>query len=234
MHRTIRICCAGACVLGTLMLPAWPAPAVAATTGGTACEFQAVIQFDSPYLTAIPAPFTSNIVGGLSQSVPGLAACSSTVGGAPAGTPVMDAGDAYSVTVSGTDPITGDWSVTYALPESAGYGSCALSTSSGTLIADWPDGTHTVVDYSTIGAGPVWLFGGQVAAAATLNQVASTGTPPAGTPSTYTVSSDNAAFPTQTQVGGATSFISEIGDPTCSATTFGGAEGSLEFSTNGS
>ena len=219
----------GLATLSLGLAGAWllPAPAsVSASPAGTVCELQAVIEFDSPGLTTTPAPFTSDIVGALSSSLGnGDTACGSTSATAPSGTQTFDAGRPYTQTVSGSG-----WSVTYALPQSAGFGSCAMSTSSGALVADWPDGTHTVVDYSTLGVGAAWLLSGNVAATAVLNEVSSTGTPPPGTPTTFTVSSDNADFPVGAQLGGASAFISAIGDPTCSGTSFGGLTGVVEFS----
>ena len=38
------------------------------------------------------------------------------------------------------------------MPKSQGNGSCASSTTNGTAVAFWADGTRTVVSYSTTGA----------------------------------------------------------------------------------
>lgn len=210
--------------MGTLLLPGAQAHAVT-LPGVTVCEIQAVVGIDRPGLTAMPRSFTSNISGELSSSLGSSdPACGSTTSGAPTGTPIFNAGGAYAVTVSGTG-----WSVTYALPESTGFGSCAMSTTSGVVIAAWPDGTHTVVDYSTVGVGQFWLLHGTVVRSATLNEVSSTGTPPPGTPATLTVKSSNPAFPVNTRFSGESTFITVGGDPTCSGSSFAGVEGVVRF-----
>jgi hypothetical protein len=212
-------------LLGAALVPAAPAHADLDSTAATLCELQAVIQFDPPGLTMNSAAFSYNIVGELSSSAgAGTAACASTVGGAPAGTSTFDAGNAYSVTVSGSG-----WSVTYALAQATGVGSCASSTTEGVVVSDWADGTHTVIDYSTVAVGTAWVLGGSVAKAATLHEVSSTGTPPAGTPATLTVKSNNASFPVGEHVAGALGFVNEIADPTCAGTSFGGLTGAVAF-----
>ena len=55
----------------------------------------------------------------------------------------VSAGEVY------TDPATGKQ---YQMPRSQGNGSCGSSTTSGTAVAFWADGTRTVVSYSTTGA----------------------------------------------------------------------------------
>ena len=71
-----------------------------------------------------------------------LSNCQSSEAGAPAGGTVS-AGEIY------TDPGSGKQ---YQLPKSQGEGSCANSTTGGTAVVFWADGTRTVVTYDTIGA----------------------------------------------------------------------------------
>lgn len=204
--------------------PAWASP------NATACEMQAVISLDPPGLTLTPQSFSYGVVGTLNSSLgTSVNGCFSSDSNAPSGTQSIDGGNSAIVRVSGTDPTTGPWSVDYAPPQATGFGSCAESQSSGTLIAFWPDGTNTVIGYSTVGAPSGWTLTGNVTPSATLNEVSSTGTPPAGTPTTDTISSNNPSFPVGENVTGHGTFISEIGDPTCSGTTFGGFEGSIQF-----
>jgi hypothetical protein len=178
------------------------APAYA--QGGGACQLSGVASFDPPGLTATGGNFSYSFTGTLSS-------CNSSASGAPTSGNIA-AGHAYTQTVSGTDPITGPWSVTYALPQSTGSGGCAQSTTQGTSISTWNDGTTTVVTYTTTGAATSVTLQGTVAPSATLQEVSSTGTVPAGTPTTYTVNSTNAQFPAGDGVAG--QLVFSTSDPT--------------------
>ena len=179
-----------------------------AATGGGACQLAGTANFDAPGLTATGGNFTYSFSGALSG-------CNSNVSGAPAkGT--IAAGNAYTQTVSGTDPTTGPWSVTYALPQATGSGGCAQSTTAGTSVTTWPDGTKTVATYNTTGAAAAVGLQGTVVASATLKEVSSTGTVPAGTPTTSTVTSTNTTFPTGDGVAGLLAF--QVADPTACQT----------------
>ena len=179
-----------------------------AATGGGECQLAGTANFDPPGLTAAGGNFSYSFSGALSS-------CSSNVSGAPTqGT--IAAGNAYTQTVSGTDPTTGPWSVTYALPQATGSGGCAQSTTAGTSVTTWPDGTKTVATYTTSGALAAVALQGTVVASATLNEVSSTGTVPAGTPTTATVSSTNTTFPAGDGVAG--SLVFQVADPTACQT----------------
>jgi hypothetical protein len=226
-----RMSITGVGVLCWSLLSAIPGEAIGLHSNTTVCELQAVVTIDPPGLTTTTSTFTYSIFGQLIPSVgPPPNACASTDPSAPTGTSSWDAGNAAIVRVQGTDA-SGPWSVDYALPQSTGTGSCAESTSYGTVLVQWPDGTATVIDYTTIGVGSAWLLGGTVVQKARLHEVASSGTPPAGTPTTYTASSSNSSFPAGTSFGGQVAFINELSDPTCAGTTSAGFTGAVEMDT---
>jgi hypothetical protein len=189
-----------AVVTGGWMVAATPATAA----GGGECQLSGTATFDPPGLTATGGSFSYAFSGTLSG-------CNSNVSGAPTqGT--IAAGNAYTTTVSGTDPTTGPWSVTYALPQSTGTGGCAQSSTQGTSVTTWPDGSTTVATYTTTGALAGVALQGSVVPSATLTEVSSTGTVPPGTPTTSTVSSTNASFPAGDGVAG--SLVFSVADPT--------------------
>jgi hypothetical protein len=65
------------------------------------------------------------------------------------------------------------------LPEATGTGGCAESTTSGTALASWADGTSTVITYTTTGAAVAVELQGTVVPSVTLVLVSATGpTPP--------------------------------------------------------
>jgi len=121
------------CVLfGVAALLAF-APSAPAATGG-ACQLKGTASFGTG-LGTTDKPFDYSFHGDLTN-------CQSNVAGAPtSGT--VSAGEVY------TDPATGKQ---YQMPHSQGNGSCGSSTTSGTALAAWADGTRTVVSYSTTGA----------------------------------------------------------------------------------
>ena len=63
----------------------------------------------------------------------------------------------------------------YQEPVATGNGGCSSSTTAGTAIATWADGTKTVIDYTTSGAAAAVLLQGTVADSVTLPQVGGTG-----------------------------------------------------------
>jgi hypothetical protein len=74
----------------------------------------------------------------------------------------VSAGEVY------TDPATGKQ---YQMPRPQGNGSCGSSTTSGTAVAFWADGTRTVVTYDTTGATAAVHLEGTVVASVTLPPV---------------------------------------------------------------
>jgi hypothetical protein len=131
------------CVLvGAVALLA-SAPSAPAASGG-ACQLQGTASFGSG-LNTTAKPFEYSFNGNLTN-------CNSNVPGAPtSGT--VSAGEVY------TDSATGNQ---YRFPLSQGNGSCGSSTTSGTALATWSDGTRTIVNYSTTGAAAAVTLQGSV------------------------------------------------------------------------
>src|SRR3954466_6278591 len=109
-----------------LLALAFTGSAAAATTGG--CHLQGNASF-SPGLNSSSKPFSYSFGGQLSS-------CQSNQAGTPA-TGSVEAGKVY------TDP-TGEQ---FQEPLSSGTGGCSNSTTSGTAITNWADGTITVISY---------------------------------------------------------------------------------------
>ena len=113
--------------------------AMAQTAGG--CQLDGTANFDQP-LGTTAHDFTYSFTGTLTS-------CQSTESGAPA------AGNVYAGV-----PFSANGE-TYTLPKAQGNGSCASSTTSGTSVIEWTDGTITVIDYETSGVtAAVGLTGG--------------------------------------------------------------------------
>src|SRR4051812_16779931 len=159
-------------VVGIAAVAAFAGPAGAASGGG--CQLQGSASF-SPGLGATNQAFTYSFAGALSG-------CQSTVAGAPTSGAVESG---KTVTRSYTDPTTGaTHTVTYQEPVSTGSGGCSNSTTSGTGIVTWSDGTVTVLSYSTTGAAAAVSLSGSVAPSVTLNALDAQ----PGDPTTITIS----------------------------------------------
>jgi hypothetical protein len=107
-------------------------PTASAQSGG-GCQLDGTASF-SPGLGTAAQDFTYAFGGSLTN-------CQSSESGAPA-SGTVSAGNVY------TDPATGQQ---FQEPRSTGNGSCSSSTTSGTGIVTWADGTRTIVDYDTTG-----------------------------------------------------------------------------------
>src|SRR5260370_33976646 len=107
--------------------------------------------------------------------------CQSSEASAPkAGT--VEAGKTLAEQVKNS--ITGATdTVTYQEPAATGTGGCARSTTAGTALVTWADGTHTVIGSSTTGALAAVSLSGSVKDSITLSAV----NPPAGDPATFTI-----------------------------------------------
>jgi hypothetical protein len=167
--RALRLVVLGA--LGLIaVLPA--APAMSASGGG--CQLQGNASF-SPGLTNTSGNFSYSFAGGLTG-------CQSNVAGAPTSGSV-EAGK--TVTRQVVNSITGATdTVTYQEPVPSGTGSCGSSTTNGTGIVTWSDGTQTVIGYSTTGAAAAVNLSGNVVPSVTLNATNAV----AGDPTTLTIS----------------------------------------------
>jgi hypothetical protein len=100
-----------------------------------------------------------------------LSGCKSSEAGAPA-SGTVSAGEV--VTIGGQQ---------FQEPVATGNGGCASSTTAGTAIATWADGTQTVISYSTSGAAAAVHLQGTVAGSVTLQAV----NPLPGQPTSTTV-----------------------------------------------
>lgn len=173
-----------ALALPLLLMAAAPTPAAAASAGG--CQLAGSASF-SPGLSSTAANFSYSFSGSLTS-------CQSTDATAPtSGT--EEAGKTVTVPYSWSyvDPATGQTvsgssNATYQEPVPTGNGSCASSTTTGTGITTWADGTQTVISYSTTGAGAAVTLNGTVVPSATLSLLSYTGPTQAPPASTYTVS----------------------------------------------
>jgi hypothetical protein len=141
------------------------APAASAQSGG-GCQLDGTASF-SPGLGTAAQDFTYAFGGALTS-------CQSSTSGAPASGSVS-AGNVY------TDPITGQ---KFQEPRSSGNGSCSNSTTSGTSIVTWADGTRTIVKYDTTGAAAAVHLSGTVIATITLPAI----NPAPGQPTSTTLS----------------------------------------------
>jgi hypothetical protein len=135
--------------------------AFAASAGG--CQLQGTASF-SPGLGSTAQAFSYSFNGNLTG-------CRSTDATAPANGTVS-AGEV--VTIGGQQ---------FQEPRPTGNGSCESSTTGGTAIVTWADGTQTVVQYNTTGAAAAVHLQGTVAASVTLPAV----NPLPGQPTSTTV-----------------------------------------------
>jgi hypothetical protein len=202
--RVVLVAALSACLAGSL--------AGAAGPSGGACQLQGVANI-MPALTYVSANFGYSFTGTLGT-------CQSNVAGAPtSGTVSAGVQVPETVTLTSTRPgtctggvcddgvtacanssacppivTTTTGTVLYQEPVPQGSGSCGSSTTAGEALAAWGDGKHTILSYTTTGAGAAVQLQGTIVASMTLALVASS--VPAGytAPSTYTISSDEPVF----------------------------------------
>ena len=157
----------------------------AAAAGGGFCQLNGTADF-SPGLSNTAQNFDYSFSGSLTG-------CQNTDSTAPT-TGSVEAGktvtvsynwsyvDSSGVTQSGTSQAT------YQEPVPTGNGSCASSTTSGTSIADWADGSTSVISYTTTGVAAGVDLSGTVVPNVTLTLASYTGPTQAPPASTYTIS----------------------------------------------
>jgi hypothetical protein len=147
-------------------------PTGAASGGG--CQLKGDASF-SPGLGATSQAFTYSFAGDLTG-------CQSTVAAAPTSGKV-EAGK--TVTRTYTNATTGvSHTVTYQEPIGTGTGGCSNSTTKGTGIVTWSDGSISVLDYSTTGAAAAVNLSGSVVPSVTLTALNAQ----PGDPTTITIS----------------------------------------------
>jgi len=125
----------------------------ASAASGGGCQLKGTASF-TPGLSTTSQPFTYSFSGDLTS-------CQSTEAGSPA-TGFVQAGGTY------TDPASGK---AYTLPDSTGTGGCASSTTQGLALITWADGTRTIEQYTTTGAGAAVNLNGNVVDSTTLQPV---------------------------------------------------------------
>jgi hypothetical protein len=169
---------AAALALATALVAVVFAGTAAAQSGG-GCHLQGSASF-SPGLNSSSKPFNYSFAGQLTS-------CQSTESGAPT-TGSVEAGKVY------TDA-TGQ---RFQEPVSSGNGGCTNSTTSGTGIVTWADGTVTVVSYTTTGAAAAVKLDGTVIPSVTLPAI----NPQPGQPTSKTITTTRYAG--ATALGGLT------------------------------
>jgi hypothetical protein len=151
--------------------------AFASSVGG--CQLQGTANF-TPGLNSNTQTFSYNFAGTLSG-------CQSSEAGVPtAGT--VEAGRTLAEQVKNSKTGATD-TVTYQEPAATGSGGCASSTTSGSSLVTWADGTHTVIAYSTSGALAAVSLSGSVAPSITLTAVNAQ----EGDPTTFTIATNRFA-----------------------------------------
>jgi hypothetical protein len=200
---------AGLLTMGATTLVA-SVPAAAAPGGG-ACQLNGTANF-TPNGPGATQTFGYSATGQLHD-------CQSNVTGAPTS-------GSLAVGQQVTLP-TPNGPATYAEPLATGSGavpvnSCPGGNTQGTGIADWPDGTRTVVDYTTSSVGPAVNLQGTVVASVTVTLVSG----PVGSPPTQTLTTNNPSFPVGNGVQGAVAFTTN--DPSPCTTAAGLSSVTLE------
>lgn len=154
------------------------APSASASSVG-GCQLQGTANF-SPGLGSSTQPFSYDFGGNLSG-------CQSSEAGVPtSGT--VEAGKTVAEQVTNSKTGATD-TVTYQEPIPSGSGGCASSTTSGSALVTWADGTHTVESYSTTGALAAVNLSGSVAPSLTLTAVNAQ----EGDPTTFTIATNRYA-----------------------------------------
>ncbi len=159
IHKLVPTCVVGALVI---LGVAFAAPASAQSLGG--CQLDGDANF-TPGLSTSDQDFTYDFGGDLSS-------CQSTESGAPT-----------SGTVEAGKVLTDSTGQRFQEPVPTGNGSCGHSTTSGTAIVTWADGSQTVVDYDTTGAAAAVNLSGTVVDSVTLPAI----DPQPGQPTSKTI-----------------------------------------------
>lgn len=154
-----RLILGGAAALSMLIVLVPSSPA--ASGGG--CQLQGTASF-APGLNSSSKSFSYSFGGNLTG-------CQSNTAAAPA-TGTVSAGQV--VTINGEQ---------FQEPVPTGTGSCSTSTTGGTAITTWADGTQTVIQYATTGVAAAVHLSGTVQPSVTLPAV----NPAAGQPTSITI-----------------------------------------------
>lgn len=199
----------GAAAVAVLGLASAIAPSAVADPGGSGCQLDGTATF---------TPNGPGNIGTFGYSLAGaLSSCSSSRAGAPTqGT--MAVGQVVTASVPITTP-TGvvQGTARYQEPLASGTGavpvnSCGASSTAGTAFITWPDGTSTVVDYTTSSAGPAVSLQGTVVASGTATLVPGSEQPAGTAPATYDITTDNPTTAAGDGAQGAVAFTTDTPD----------------------
>jgi hypothetical protein len=191
-----KLTLAGVLTVALAAFAASVGPASAASGGG--CKLDGTAAFDGAGLTSTgTGPFTYGFSGPLTS-------CQSSVAGSPA-SGTVEAGMVWTDAVSGQQ---------FQEPRSTGTGGCGSSTTDGTGIIKWADGTITVISYHTDGAAAAVKLGGSVVASVTLPAI----NPAVGQPTQTTITTTRY---TGSSVAGALAFEANPTDCTTGVKTAG-------------
>jgi len=183
----------------------------AGAPGGGACQLTGTATF-TPNGPGTTQTFGYGVNGQLSG-------CQSNVAGAP-----TSGGLAVGQQVTLPTP---DGPATYAEPLATGAGalpvnSCPAGATQGTGVVTWPDGSLTIVDYTTSSVGPAVSLQGTVVPSVTVTLVSG----PVGSPPTQTLTTNNPSFPVGDGAQGLVAFTTD--DPSPCTTAAGLSSVSLE------
>jgi hypothetical protein len=176
----------------------------AASAGG--CQLQGTANFSPGLSSTSSQPFSYGFSGTLSG-------CQSSESGVPS-SGTVSAGQnlteqVFNSLTGGTD------TVIYREPVPTGSGGCSNSTTAGSALVTWADGTYTVVSYSTTGALAAVSLSGKPIGEMTLTAVNAQ----PGDPETYTISTTNTFQLIETEVAGLFAF--QPPEPTACTTSTG-------------
>lgn len=176
----------------------------AQAAGGGACQVQGSATF-APNGPGTNANFSYSFTGNLTG-------CQSNITGAPtAGAIGAGVVVTKAVSITQANGVIVQGTAQYQEPVSTGSGnipvnSCPAGATSGTAIIDWTGGTTTVASYTTQSAGAAVNLQGTVIPSVALSLVPGTESPAGTAPSTYTVNTNEAAFPSGNGAQGALTF----------------------------
>lgn len=179
-------------------------------SGGSGCQLVGSATF-TPNGPGVTETFGYSLTGALSS-------CVGTTAGAPAeGSIEVGQVVTRSVPVTLADGTVVQGTAQYAEPLATGTGtvpvnSCGSSGTAGTAIVSWPDGTTTVLDYTTSSAAAAVGLSGSVVASVTTALVPGSASPAGSAPSSYTVATTSPVFPVGDTAEGLVAFTTETPD----------------------
>lgn len=231
MHRGIlnsparRLAAAiGAMAVGAAGLMIGGAGVGHAEPGGIACQLAGTATF-SPNGPGNLGTFGYTLSAALSE-------CQTSREGAPAGGAIgvgQTITESVPITLADGTVVTG--TASYQAPAATGSGtlpvnSCVGGSTAGTGIVAWPDGSNSVIDYTTQSLAAGVGLQGTVVDSVALALVPGSAQPAGTAPGSVTVTSNNAVFPVGEGAQGLLEFSSD--DPTACTTDAGLATADIQ------